>query len=61
VYFPLETQLVRTARDLGCRVVPGGGMAVGQAVDAFELFTGVRPDADRMAAHFAELTGRVSV
>lgn len=56
VYFPLDTELVRTARALGCRVVTGGGMAVGQAVDAFELFTGLRPDAARMAAHFAELT-----
>ncbi|HET8603478.1 MAG TPA: shikimate dehydrogenase [Marmoricola sp.] len=57
VYFPLETELVRVARERGCRVVPGGGMAVGQAVDAFELFTGRTPDAVRMAAHFAELSG----
>ena len=56
VYFPLETELVRTARARGCRVVPGGGMAVFQAVGAFELFTGRAPDADRMIAHFAELT-----
>lgn len=56
VYFPLDTELLRTARALGCRVVPGGGMAVGQAVDAFALFTGLDPDAERMAAHFAELT-----
>ena len=56
VYFPLETGLVRVARDLGCRVVPGGGMAVQQAVGAFELFTGLTPDAERMTAHFSELT-----
>ena len=56
VYFPLETELVRTARARGCRVVPGGGMAVFQAVGAFELFTGRAPDADRMIGHFAELT-----
>ena len=56
VYFPLETELVRVARDRGCRVVPGGGMAVQQAVGAFELFTGLTPDAERMGAHFAELT-----
>jgi shikimate dehydrogenase len=30
-------------------------MAVHQAVDAFALFTGVAPDAARMARHFAEL------
>lgn len=56
VYFPLETELVRVARERGCRVVPGGGMAVFQAVGAFEYFTGRTPDADRMLRHFEELT-----
>jgi shikimate dehydrogenase len=56
VYFPLETELVRLARDRGCRVVTGGGMAVFQAVGAFELFTGRSADADRMLRHFEELT-----
>jgi shikimate dehydrogenase len=55
VYRPLETALVRAARDLGCRVLDGGGMAVFQAVDAFKLFTGIEPDADRMLAHFTAL------
>jgi shikimate dehydrogenase len=58
VYFPLETELIGLARDRGCRVLPGGRMAVGQAIGAFEHFTGRTPDADRMAAHFAELTSR---
>ncbi len=52
VYFPLETALVRHARTLGCRVLPGGGMAVYQAVRAFALFTGLEPDAAAMAATF---------
>lgn len=56
VYFPLETELIRLARDRGCRVVPGGGMAVQQAVGAFEYFTGKVADASRMEAHFSELT-----
>jgi len=56
VYFPLETELVRLARERGCRVLPGGGMAVQQAVGAFEYFTGRVPDAARMERHFAELT-----
>ncbi|MDO9377651.1 MAG: shikimate dehydrogenase [Nocardioidaceae bacterium] len=56
VYFPLETELVRLARSRGCRVVTGGGMAVQQAVGAFEHFTDRPADADRMARHFAELT-----
>jgi shikimate dehydrogenase len=55
VYRPLETQLVRTARARGCRVLDGGGMAVFQAVDAFRLFTGVDPDPERMLAHFTQL------
>ena len=56
VYFPLETELVSLARSRGCRVVPGGGMAVHQAVGAFECFTGRPADAARMTRHFAELT-----
>jgi shikimate dehydrogenase len=56
VYFPLETELIALARDRGCRVLPGGGLAVGQAIFAFEHFTGRAPDADRMTRHFAELT-----
>jgi shikimate dehydrogenase len=55
VYFPLETELLRLARARGCRTVDGGGMAVFQAVGAFEHFTGIRPDADRMLAHFAAM------
>ncbi len=55
VYFPLETELLRLARALGCRTVHGGGMAVFQAADAFRLFSGREPDAARMLAHFARL------
>ena len=55
VYFPLETELLRRARALGCRTIDGGGMAVFQAVAAFRLFTGREPDSDRMIAHFASM------
>ena len=55
VYFPLETELLKTAKALGCRCLDGGGMAVYQAVDAFRLFTGITPDATRMARHFDSL------
>ncbi|OIJ85526.1 shikimate dehydrogenase [Streptomyces sp. MUSC 14] len=57
VYRPLETELVRAARERGCAVLPGGGMAVFQAADAFRLFTGVEPDSGRMLGDFAELVG----
>lgn len=56
VYFPLETELLRNARALGCQTLDGGIMAVFQAVKAFELFSGVEADAQRMMAHFAEMT-----
>lgn len=52
VYFPLETALLKAARAAGCPVSDGGGMAVGQALGAFELFTGRAADAGRMRAHF---------
>jgi shikimate dehydrogenase len=52
VYFPLETELLRQARTLGCRTMSGGGMAVFQAADAFRLFTGLEPDSERMLKHF---------
>ena len=55
VYFPLETELLRTASRLGCRTLNGSGMAVFQAVDAFRLFTGIQPDAERMLGSFADL------
>lgn len=50
VYFPIQTELLVRARDAGCRTVDGAGMAAEQAVRAFELFTGVTPDAPRMHA-----------
>lgn len=52
VYFPLETALLKRARALGCATIDGGGMAVGQALGAFELFTGITPDAMRLQNHF---------
>jgi shikimate dehydrogenase len=55
VYFPLETELLRRARALGCRTLDGGGMAVFQAVEAFRLITGITPDGDRMLRHFASM------
>lgn len=52
IYFPPETALLRQARALGCRTLAGTGMAVYQAVKAFELFTGIAPDRAAMAMHF---------
>ena len=55
VYFPIETELLLAARRAGCATVDGGTMAVGQAVGAFELFTGRPADAARMERHFRGL------
>jgi shikimate dehydrogenase len=55
IYFPLETELLKHARALGCRTLDGGIMAVFQAVKAFELFSGQAADAERMQDHFASM------
>lgn len=52
IYFPQETELLKHARSLGCRTLPGIGMAIGQAARAFELFTGRAADMVAMAEHF---------
>lgn len=57
VYVPLQTELLKAARAAGCRTVDGGTMAVGQAVGAFELFTGLKADAARVERHFQQLSG----
>jgi shikimate dehydrogenase len=55
VYFPLETALLKAARARGCATVDGGTMAVGQAIGAFELFTGLQADPARVETHFRRL------
>jgi shikimate dehydrogenase len=52
VYFPLETALLRAAQEAGCRTLDGAGMAVYQAVKAFDIFTGLKTDAGRMHEAF---------
>lgn len=60
VYFPLETALLKAARARGCATADGGGMAVGQAIGAFRLFTGLEPDPARMDAHFRAMVAAKS-
>jgi len=55
VYVPLETELLKAARRLGCATADGGHMNVGQAIRGFKLFTGRDADAARMDAHFRRL------
>lgn len=58
IYTPVETELIKTARRKGCRVLTGSGMCVHQAADAFRLFTGREPDIARMHRTFAAALAR---
>jgi shikimate dehydrogenase len=61
VYHPLETTLLRAAREAGARTVDGLGMLVHQAVRQQELWTGVGADpAVLRAAGEAELASRLA-
>ncbi|WP_431677102.1 shikimate 5-dehydrogenase [Kitasatospora sp. KL5] len=54
VALPVETPLVRAARAAGTPVITGAEVLVLQALEQFELYTGVRPDEElvaRAAAH----------
>ena len=55
VYRPLDTPLLRAAREAGCTVLNGAGMAVHQAADAFELITGRPADRAAMTKDFDDL------
>ena len=44
VYTPLQTKLLETAAEIGCRTVDGLGMLLHQAVPGFERWFGLRPE-----------------
>jgi shikimate dehydrogenase len=52
VYHPLWTPLLLAAKAAGAPVMTGRELAIAQAVDAFELFTGLKPSADVMGEAF---------
>src|SRR6202051_1236077 len=54
VYSPLWTPLLTAARAKGCAVMTGRELAIYQAADAFELFTGLAPATDEMGIAFDE-------
>lgn len=57
IYFPMETGFLKGAEARGCRVLNGSGMAVWQAVRAFEHFTGRDADPQAMARTFRNFGG----
>ncbi|MBO8173771.1 MAG: shikimate dehydrogenase [Thermococcus sp.] len=48
VYFPLETKLLREAREVGCLTIDGLWMLIYQGAESFKLWTGVKPDVEFM-------------
>jgi quinate/shikimate dehydrogenase (NAD+) len=52
VYSPLWTPLLNAAKAKGARIMTGRELAVYQAVDAFELFTGLKPSLIEMGNAF---------
>ena len=58
VYFPLGPALLKAARSRGRATVNGGTVAVGQALGAFELFTGRKAHPARIEVHFGRLNAR---
>ena len=52
VYSPLWTPLLTAARATGARVMTGRDLAIYQAADAFELFTGLTPSTTEMGIAF---------
>ncbi len=54
IYTPVETEFLKAAAGKGARVLGGSGMCVYQAVEAFQLLTGIAPDVARMHHAFAK-------
>ncbi|WP_257166890.1 shikimate dehydrogenase [Bradyrhizobium sp. SRS-191] len=52
VYSPLWTPLLKAAKARGAQVLLGRELAIYQAADAFELFTGFAPSTEAMGAAF---------
>jgi shikimate dehydrogenase len=55
VYSPLITPLLAAAQARGARIMTGRELAIYQAADAFELFTGLAPSAEVMGEAFDEV------
>src|SRR5690606_29812994 len=48
IYNPIETRLLRDARDNGRKIIDGVAMFVNQAAAQFRLWTGQKPPVDLM-------------
>jgi shikimate dehydrogenase len=52
VYNPIETRLLREAKEAGCTCIGGKGMLLWQGVSAFKLFTGKDMPIDEVKEKF---------
>lgn len=57
IFNPPQTRLLRDAAERGCQTLDGLGMLVNQAVIAFNIWTGVPPDAAVMREALEEFLG----
>jgi shikimate dehydrogenase len=55
VYFPLWTPLLTVAKAKGARTMTGRDLAIFQAAEAFQLFTGLMPSAIEMGIAFDQV------
>ena len=60
VYSPLWTPLLQAAKAKGARIMTGRELAIYQAADAFELFTGLKPSSSDMGRAFDAVMERRS-
>jgi shikimate dehydrogenase len=62
VYTPLWTPLLLAAKANGCEILTGRELAIQQAADAFELFTGLKPSIVEIGSAFdAAMARRYSI
>lgn len=58
VYTPLWTPLLLAAKAKGCELMTGRELAIHQAADAFELFTGLKPSISELGKAFDTVMAR---
>lgn len=57
IFSPPDTRFLQEAKQQGCRTLDGLGMLVNQAVISFEIWTGVKPEAEVMRDALEEFLG----
>lgn len=57
IYNPLETPFLKAAKEKDCTIINGVGMFVYQGAIAFEKWTGIQPDTEKMINIITETLG----